>query len=416
MTMRRLLVSAYGCEPGKGSEQGVGWHWVLQLARIAEVVVVTRSNNRSAIEAALPPELATRVHFIYHDLPVCLRRFKQRERGLYLYYLLWQWGAYRIARREIARRPVDAAIHLTFGSIWLPTFLHLLPVPFIWGPLGGGEAVPWPLIRTLPWAGRWIQYSRYLLIATLRCNPIFRVAAGRASAILVRTNDTALAIPRHFRAKTRVVLETAAADEWFGSPTANERPDACAGGEVRAIYTGRLVPFKNLPMALRAVATARARGAPVRLDLVGDGPLAVPLARMVEALGLTGAVTFVGSKSQAEVLAALAASDLYLFPSLREGGSWSLMEAMAAGLPIVCVNTSGMAVIADTSSARMIEPADVDEMTERFAEALCELAADRGLRQRMGAAARARIQSEFRWDQKANFMASLVKEIEASRG
>ena len=54
MKVKRIIVSAYGCEPGKGSEQGVGWNWVLQLAKLTEVVVITRLNNRKAIEANLP--------------------------------------------------------------------------------------------------------------------------------------------------------------------------------------------------------------------------------------------------------------------------------------------------------------------------------------------------------------------------
>ena len=49
----RVLVSAYACEPGRGSEPGVGWHWVREIARFNEVWVITRMNNRKAIETAL---------------------------------------------------------------------------------------------------------------------------------------------------------------------------------------------------------------------------------------------------------------------------------------------------------------------------------------------------------------------------
>lgn len=410
MTKRRLLVSAYGCEPGKGSEQGVGWNWVLQLARLADLVVVTRANNRDAIEAGLPEDLAGRIRFVYYDLPERLRGFKRRERGLYLYYLLWQWGAYREMRREIARQPVDYAMHLTFGSVWMPTFMHRLQVPFIWGPVGGGEAVPWSLIGSLPPKGRVMQYARYLLMASFPFNPLVEGVARKARVILARTGDTAtLFSPRH-AAKTRVVLETAAAEDWFERGESDDR--ARTEGPLQVIFTGRLVAFKNLDMAIRAVAAARRRGADIHFTLVGDGPRQEALIRRVDAEGIDDAVTFTGRCTQAEVLARLAASDVYLFPSLREGGPWSLMEAMAVGLPAVCVNTSGMAVIADPSCARLIDADTPERMVDAFADALCELAANPDLRREMGANARQRLEREFRWDQKGAFMETLFEDLE----
>lgn len=410
MTSRRILVSAYGCEPGKGSEQGVGWNWMLQLARLADLVVVTRANNRAAIEAGLPDDFAGRIRFLYYDLPDSLRAFKRRERGLYLYYLLWQWGAYRLMRRELARQPVDYAMHLTFGSVWMPVFMHRLKVPFIWGPVGGGEAVPWKLIHTLPLKGRVVQYARYLLMASFAINPLFTGVTRRARVILARTNDTARMIPARHSGKLRVVLETAAAEDWFIRPPHTAHP--ADGGAIKVIYTGRLVPLKNVDMAIRAVAAARRAGADIHFTIIGDGPLQPALVRRAEAEGIAGAVTFAGRCTQDEVFGHLAASDVYLFPSLKEGGVWSLMEAMAVGLPSICVNASGMKVIAHASCARLIDPGDPEEMVEAFARELCTLAASPDLRREMGANARKRLEQKFRWEQKHAFLSALFEELE----
>ncbi len=410
MKSRRLLVSAYGCEPGKGSEQGVGWNWVLQLARLADLVVVTRANNRAAIEDKLPAEVAARIQFVYYDLPAHLRAFKRRERGLHFYYLMWQWGAYRRLRKQIAREPVDYVMHLTFGSIWMPTFMHLLPAPFIWGPVGGGEAVPWSLIRCLPVKGRIVQYGRYLLIATFAVNPLVRGVARKARVILARTGDTANVFPACFANKVRVVLETASADVWFERPPRS--PESDQGSGLQVIYTGRLVPLKNLDMAIRAVACARRRGADIHFTIVGDGPLQAALEGRASAEGIDEAVTFTGRCTQDEVLDRLGASDVYLFPSLKEGGVWSLMEAMAIGIPSVCVNTSGMKVITDPSCARMIDPGPPAKMIDAFADALCDLAAAPDLRRNMGANGRRRLEQEFRWSQKGAFMETLLDDID----
>src|ERR1700680_3319916 len=95
----KILVSAYACEPGKGSEPGVGWNWVMQVARFHEVWVITRANNRQAIEAAGATQPGQQVHWVYVALPRWARLWKRGPRGVHLYYYLWQVGAYVVAKR-----------------------------------------------------------------------------------------------------------------------------------------------------------------------------------------------------------------------------------------------------------------------------------------------------------------------------
>src|SRR5579862_6646539 len=93
----KILLSAYACEPDKGSEPGVGWNWALALVRRGyEVHVLTRTNNREAIERH-GKELSPALHFHFFDLPERARFWKYWPGGIYLYYLLWQIGAARVA-------------------------------------------------------------------------------------------------------------------------------------------------------------------------------------------------------------------------------------------------------------------------------------------------------------------------------
>jgi glycosyltransferase involved in cell wall biosynthesis len=406
----RLLVSAYGCEPGKGSEQGVGWNWCIQLARFAEVVVITRSNNRPAIEAAIPDDVRARLRFEYHDAPPLVRRFKKKERGLYPYYLAWQWGAYRLAQRLMrTAEPFDFVLHLTFGSIWMPTFMHRLGIPFLWGPLGGGEAVPRSLIRALPPRGRFLQALRHFLVRSSWANPLVIGPARKAAAILVRTEDTARAIPERYAGKVHVILETAIDDALLQRE--RSRPELAPNTPMRVIYTGRLVPFKNVRMALRAVAKARQQGADVEFVVAGGGPLASSLRQAADELGIAAHVRFLGAIPPDRVPHELSSSHVYLFPSLREAGVWSLMEAMATGLPVICVNTSGMSVITDRESAIRLEPTSAAEVEQGMAQALLALYAEPELRMRLARNARQRIESRFRWEHKGEFMRSLLSRL-----
>ena len=83
----KILLSAYACEPRKGSEPGVGWSAALLLSDEHDVWVLTRANNRAAIERELGRCPLPRLHFVYYDLPSWARWWKRRRRGLQLYYL-----------------------------------------------------------------------------------------------------------------------------------------------------------------------------------------------------------------------------------------------------------------------------------------------------------------------------------------
>src|SRR6185503_8049789 len=113
----RLLAFAYACEPIEGSEPGAGWMWARMLARHADTWVITRSNNREPIEAAIDetPERGT-LHFVYVDLPTWARFWKRGSRGLRLYYLLWQMAALRSARRLHEADRFDLVWHLTLAN------------------------------------------------------------------------------------------------------------------------------------------------------------------------------------------------------------------------------------------------------------------------------------------------------------
>ena len=86
--MKTFLLSAYACEPEKGSEPGVGWNWALELAKKHKVVVITRENNKQAIQQYLSRHSCANLSFAFCDLPSKLSFFKKGQKGLHLYYFL----------------------------------------------------------------------------------------------------------------------------------------------------------------------------------------------------------------------------------------------------------------------------------------------------------------------------------------
>ncbi len=106
--MSKVLLSAYACEPGRGSEPEVGWRWAVELAGLGyQVWVLTRANNRAAIERGLASRAPIpSLHFVYYDLPGWARWWKKGGRGVRLYYVLWN-GALIVLRDGSMRRKVS---------------------------------------------------------------------------------------------------------------------------------------------------------------------------------------------------------------------------------------------------------------------------------------------------------------------
>ena len=100
-------------------------------------------------------------------------------------------------------------------------------------------------------------------------------------------------------------------------------------------------------------------------------------------------------------------ADMYLFPSLREGGSWALMEAMAAELPVVCFDWTGTGVITDDLCANRIKPTSMKQDVDCFADAVEDLINNPEKRVAYGVHARERILNVYNWDTKGRFMDKL---------
>ena len=163
------------------------------------------------------------------------------------------------------------------------------------------------------------------------------------------------------------------------------------GGDDRVVgLVGRLVPAKAPQVFLRAVARASARVPNLKALVVGDGPLRDSLREEVARLGLGSRVVFAGLRK--DVPALLAGTDQVVFSSEREGLSIAMLEAMAAGVPVVATRVGGTPeLIEDGASGILVPPGQPDVLGDRIAEVLL----DAGLAGRLAAGARDRVGKRF---------------------
>jgi len=168
-------------------------------------------------------------------------------------------------------------------------------------------------------------------------------------------------------------------------------------GDLLILTPARLAADKGLSYLVEAAAILNRDVGGYRIAIAGDGPVRARLERLARDRGVSGAVTFLGFRQDIGDL--LAAADLVVLPSLREGLSISLLEAMAAGKPIIASSIgSHREVAAQAEMARLVPPAD----PVALAEAIQEFAGDPALRAHLAASARSLFEARYTEDRMLN--------------
>ena len=396
----RVLMSAYACEPNRGSEPGVGWNWALQAAKDHEVWVLTRRSNREPIERELSTHPVSGLHFIYYDLPGLIRWLKRRlPYGTQLYYLAWQIAAWRIAAAAHDRIAFDLSHHVTFVSCLFPSFLSRLRVPLVWGPVAGADASPLRFAARSGLAAFTEEVLHRIALQVGARSTLTAKTARDAKVVVAATPRTDLFL-RNLAPNSLHATIAAIGIDGLGPDTDNR--DDIDGDDLdrplRVLFVGRLVWWKGLDLGLLAARTVIDQGVRLRWDIVGSGPDRGRLEGLVESLGLKDTIRFVGAVPLD--VSRRYQADAFLFPSLRDSGGMAVIEAMARGLPVVCLDTGGPALSVCAECGVRIPVVSPSQVVTDLARAIELFAANPPLRGRMGAAARRHVENSYLWTAK----------------
>jgi len=390
----RVLLSVYACEPNKGSEPEIGWQRVLHMTGASdEIWVLTRANNQVVIEADSLSH-SREIHFVYCDLPAWARKLKRNKWFLPIYFFLWQIEAYRQAARCHLNTPFDRVYHVTITSIRYGSFMGRLGIPFIIGPIGGGERAPWHLRQGMPMLCKAKEMIRDIGIIFQRYSPLTSMAFGAAKRIYVTTPSSLCLVRSKWRSKAQVQLSVAI-DCRTSRQSVRQPPTS-----PQFLFAGRLLYWKGIHLAIRALAEVRKTVPTASLTLIGSGPEEQWLKDVAKRAGVTDAVNFAGRLPRQQLLNSFQKYTALVFPSLHDSGGLAVLEALSKGLPVVCLDLGGPGIMVNEASGIVIPTAHADETQTitRIANAMIAIGsmpvAEWG-RLSIGAVARA---NELSWD------------------
>ncbi|MBZ5516215.1 MAG: glycosyltransferase [Acidobacteriia bacterium] len=370
-----------------------------------DVWVITHPQEKEPIEEFLASHPNPHLHFVWVTLPRWLDTWNPADpkSRVGLHYVFWQKAALREAKRLHVEIDFAIAHHVSWGTVSEPPLLWRLPIPFVWGPVGGGQATP-PAFRQYYGPAALGEHLRAARIRLLPYRPALRQAVRRSALILATNHESKQTLMRAGASRPLLFLDSGVREEFL----AEQVPQKRVGAELTLLWAGWLQRRKCLPLLLEAL--ARIKELPIRLLVAGRGPLRKEWEAMTARLGLRGRVQFLGLVPYSQMPALYRSADAFVFTSLRDSFGSQVLEAMAAGLPIVTLDHQGVGAFVPPEAGIKVAVTTPPEVVASLAFAIRRLAASEETRTKMGREAWEFAKTQT-WPRRAELMSNWYEEL-----
>jgi glycosyltransferase involved in cell wall biosynthesis len=239
-----------------------------------------------------------------------------------------------------------------------------------------------------------------------RHDPFFARSQHRARVILACNREAVEGVPARWRHKVQMLSINGIARHELVPPQPPAKSERFA-----VLSAGRLVPLKGFDLALRAFAIFAKQHREAGFTIIGKGPELNRLESLIHDLGIEKQARIERWLPREHLLASMRSCDVFLFASLRDGGGLVVVEAMAAGKPVICMDLAGPGLHVTEECGIKVPAHSPDEAIKLMAQALEKLYQDSELRAKMGQAARARVEQDYLWDQLGERLLQMYNEV-----
>lgn len=392
------LISAYSVNPYHGSEDGVGWNWVLQYEKNYKegdrIILLTKKYNEEDTKKGFKEFDIKHVELVITDVPNTLNWFREKYSIFHhMYYILWQHWAWLWVKNSGIK--FDIIHHVTMGDYRITGEMYKCKnAKVIFGPVGGAQVTPKSLKI----------YEKNLVTAKIRelvnkscaINPFYKHKIKSFSCVVASNYETYKQI-EGIRNKgiTKKIVELGLTDEYINRPL-NKKNNK----KIKILYMGRLIDKKGIIFLLDVIHKLKDK-IQFELDICGDGYLLGEVKRITDEYDLKDFVNIHGEIPHNQVLEYYKNADVFVLPSLRETGGTVLIEAMAYALPIVAFNTSFCAQLNQYKCGIFINTnQELEAIKSEFCDALIRLSNDRNLRELLGLNGYKYVNNDLTWEEK----------------
>lgn len=437
--MLSILINAYACSPGMGSEPGMAWNWCVNLANYCELHIITEGEFRERIERSLTPNPSPKregsdmpvngygltetqirnLHFYWNpiggdDDERCakIRRmcWNQGDWRFYKYYKQWQWKTYLMAKDICEKKHIDVLHQLNMIGFREPGYLWKIEnIPFVWGPIGGLKQFPLAYTQ-----GGGLKMRLFNLIKNtinvwqLKYDRRVRAALHKADVLLSSIPDSYHAIKKYHGLESVIIPETGC----FKDEECLKYIRDFDCKYLKIIWVGKFDFRKRLDIALETIASVCNSFIVFQVFGTGNERQVKEAKEFCKGLGIEEwvQIEWMGNCHNDKIQEAMREAHLFFFTSVSEDTSTVVMEAISNHLPIMCFDTCGMGYVVNEKVGIKIPLTNPKQSVKDFARQIEYLYKNRDVLKQMSENCDER-KHELSWDNKARQMVGLYDRI-----
>ncbi|NQY28670.1 MAG: glycosyltransferase family 4 protein [Flavobacteriaceae bacterium] len=405
---KTILASTYAVNPYKGSEDAMGWNFIIQIARFNKVIAITRENNQENIEKYMlenPKEEYKNIQFLYFDLPYYMRFWKKGGRGAMLYYLMWQKGIVGYIKKQQIK--YDIVHNINFHNDWTPSYLWKLNKPFVWGPIGHHPLIPSQYLK--PYHKKyWIKDRMTWLIKKTFWNVSLSLKKTVEKADVIYCMNESVQEVLHIKPEKMVIFPSVATED-FGCDL------NVKSNKFTLISAGRLVPLKGYDLSILGFASfinelPQEERKNCELVIVGSGEELNFYKQLCNEHDIDAYVKFVEWIDRQELMELFREAAIFLFPS-HEGAGMVVAEALSFGLPVICLKNCGPGEFIDKSCGYAIPIQNYKATVSDIGKAISELYNNPKLKDDMSEKARLKFEEKFHWNRRGEMLHTIYSKL-----
>lgn len=404
----KILVSAYACGPGMGSEPGMGWNFALGLSKYHQVHVISEEKKfKAAVLSYLKDNPDTNKNLTFYFIRKSRHKFLRKiwPPSYYWYYRRWQKKAWAMAVELDKQEDFDLIHQLNMVGYREPGYLWKINKPFVWGPIGGLENSPWRFLPSLGLKG-FVFYSGRNIFNTLQRDYLLRprrAVKHRSSSLIAATKLNAFKIQNLLKKNSIVISEVGQEKDLI----INNGILRNNGEPLRIIWSGRHTPGKNLPLLLKALTNARF---PFKCEILGAGEMTGKWHKLSVRKGIDKSCKWHGWLDRKEALSIMQTGHVFCITSISDLTSTVTLEALSCGLPIVCLDHCGFSDVVNEDCGIKIPVTSPAKASKDFAHALERLYSDEEYRSQLSKGAILRA-ADFSWEKKIDTLNNVYRSL-----
>ncbi len=397
--MLSILINAYACSPIKGSEPGMAWNWIINLANDCKLYVITEGEWEKEIEEKIKQQPnGKNITFYYNPVSDKIREmcWNQGTWKFYYYYRQWQKETLEIAKTIIAEHEIDLIHQLNMVGYREPGLLWKIDgIPKVWGPIGGFGGIPNNYLSLYSKRSAFKQIIKQIINTYQIHLPYINEPIHKVDE-LIACNSIAKNCLQKISNKNIPIISEVGAKKFNKTLT----PKDYYSPTLKLAWVGKNDERKALSLAIKVLSELIELN--IELNVYGISRNELNNEKLPKN------IIFHGWLKHEQVENKLQHCHLLLFTSLFEATGTAVLEALSMGLPVLCHNTCGQGDIINNQCGYKVEMKSVEYSIDQFKSSIIELYHNRSLLQQLSKGAKQRV-NELSWENNSKKMLNIYK-------